>query len=219
VLSEKTGTVTVGAESRSDETLQCADGGNGIVGGYRSNNEALLSLGTESRGNNYMFRFYNDDWEHAHHADIAVTCVGVRTADEAPYILIRNTAKVGVGDTMHDSSSADLVVSGDASGDSVSTPATGVTVKDKGHLKFKASGKTKSVGLWVNCAEQCIFQIRVVKDGTVVAKASKSIAAGGKTIQVPTTSAGKDLGYGNVTVKIKMNGSSTVTSHPVLLRP
>lgn len=217
VLSHKAGTVTVGTETRTDETLQCADGGNGIVGGYRSNNEALLSLGTESRGNNYMFRFYNDDWEHAHHADIAVTCVGVRTADEAPYILIRNTAKVGVGNTMHDSSSADLVVSGDADGGS--SPASGVTVKDKGHLKFKASGKTKSVGLWVNCAEQCIFQIRVVKDGTVVAKASKSIAAGGKTIQVPTTSAGKDLGYGDVTVKIKMNGSSTVTSHPVLLRP
>ena len=37
--------------------------GHAITGGWTAPVAELLSLGREARGTNYMFRFFNDDWD------------------------------------------------------------------------------------------------------------------------------------------------------------
>lgn len=213
VLSTVDDTITVGPETRAEGVQQCPDSANAIVGGYAGYAASVLSLGKEPRGNNYMFRFYNDDWDSAFHADIQVTCVGVRTTEEPTYRHVVNTAVVTTTtkdrDSSDNSSSADVVVDGDP----VAPPPSGVTVGADG-TRFVQSGKTKSVTLsQVTCgsASACSFTVRVIKAGDVVATKSTAVGAGvTKPIVVPTTSLGKNLGAGLVSVKVKTSaGTST----------
>ena len=213
-LTRTNSTVTVGADGRAEGVQQCGQLAHAITGGYESTDAALLSLGREQRGTNYMFRFYNDDWDQAWQAGIQVQCVGVRTADERTFYRVTNTAQVSSGTP--DASSADNVSSAEVKIDGA--PATtpgGVVVAASGN-RTQDGGKTKKVGLMITCESACTFTVKVLKGGVVVAKATRSLPASQTTkfVNVPTTSAGRFLGAGPVTVKVKTESgtnSSTVT--------
>ena len=74
-----------------------------------------------------------------------------------------------------------------------------------------APGKTKAVKLNISCPAACSFTIKVIKNGNVVAKLTSSLPAapGAQPVSVPTTSAGKNLGAGPVTVKITTDDGTT----------
>jgi uncharacterized repeat protein (TIGR01451 family) len=218
-LTTSSYTISADPESRTDEVVQCGPSKNGIVGGYDGEDAELLSLGKESRGNNYMFRFWNDDWDHTWDADLSVTCVGVRTADEPVYYHIRNTATISTSPAVPDLSTADNSSTADIAivGDTVQ-PAGGVVVDPSGD-RLKSGGYVRKVVLGVTCTSACAFTVKVLQGSTVVAKATKSLSASPdpRFVNVPTTSAGKNLAHNDVvTVKIKTatgTTSSTVTLH------
>lgn len=211
-LTTATGTTTVGAEQRSDTVVLCpeVDGkrGNGIVGGYQSSSADLLSLGAESRGNNYMFRFWNDDYDTAQQSHLSLACIGVRTADEQPYILIRNTATVT--DAAHDTatSSADLQVSGDAV-----TPTSGLTA-------IKAVLLTRAVNVRLKSPTDGAVSVKVLKGTNVAAKGSGTLPADtATTIKAKLNSFGAShLSVGDsVKIKVTIHGSTT-TLGPLTLQ-
>ena len=216
-ISTSSYTISADPESRTDEVVQCGPSKHGIVGGYAGEHAELLSLGKEQRGNNYMFRFWNDDWDHAYEADLSVTCVGVRTADEPVYYRISNTATISSAaadlNPADNSSTADIAIVGDAV-----QPAGGVVVDPSGD-RLKSGGYVRNVVLGVTCTSACAFTVKVLQGSTVVAKATKSLAASPdpRFVNVPTTSAGKNLAHNDVvTVKIKTatgTTSTTVTLH------
>jgi hypothetical protein len=212
-ISTSSFTISADPESRTDEVVQCGPSKNGIVGGYDGEDADLLSLGKESRGNNYMFRFWNDDWDHTWDADLSVTCVGVRTADEPVYYHIKNTATISSAaadlNPADNSSTADISVAGDAV-----QPAGGIVVESSGD-RVKSGGYVRKVTLGVTCTSACAFTVKVLQGTTVVAKATKSLAASPdpRFVNVPTTSAGKNLAHNDVvTVKIKTSTGTTSTT-------
>jgi uncharacterized repeat protein (TIGR01451 family) len=213
-LTRTNGTVTVGAESRTEGVQQCGQLAHAITGGYQGGDASLLSLGREQRGTNYMFRFYNDDWDQSWSAGIQVQCVGVRTPNERTFYTVTNTAKVTTptpeGSTADNSSSAVVKIDGAAV-----TPPGGVGLAGSG-TRTVTNGNTKKVGLTLTCASACTFSVKVLKNGVVVAKATKSLPASPNPqfVNVPTTGAGKSLGAGQVTVKVTTSdgtNTSTVT--------
>ncbi|ABL80590.1 conserved repeat domain [Nocardioides sp. JS614] len=209
-LTTQQDTISVGPESRDEGIEQCGSSANAITGGYAGQDASVLSLGKEQRGNNYMFRFYNEDWSQAWNADIQVTCVGVRTADEPQYYHITNTATVSSpDDPTNSSSSADIAIVGDAV-----QPAAGVLVGPNGN-RSGDPGSIKKVGLRFTCTSACAFTVKVIKGGNVVAKATKSLAASPNVrwVYVPTTSAGKNLAHNDVvTVRVRTSTATTNTS-------
>ena len=208
-LTTQLDTISVGPESRDEGIEQCGSNANAITGGYTSPDASVLSLGKEPRGNNYMCRFYNQDWEKAWNADIQVTCVGVRTADEPQYYHITNTATVTSPDAPTRSSSADIAIVGDPV-----QPAAGVLVGPNGN-RSGADGSIKKVSLRFTCTADCSFTVKLIKGGNVVAKATKSLAASPnpRWVYVPTTSAGKNLSHGDVvTARVKTSTATTNTS-------
>lgn len=208
-LTTQQDTISVGPESRDEGIEQCGSSANAIAGGYAGQDASVLSLGKEQRGNNYMFRFYNEDWSQAWNADIQVTCVGVRTADEPQYYHITNTATVSSpDDPTNSSSSADIAIVGDAV-----LPAAGVVVGPSGS-RTGTPPTVKKVNLSITCTSACSFTIKVIKGGNVVAKATKSYAGSPnpRALAVPTTSAGGSLGAGQVNVKVKTATTTTNTS-------
>ncbi|MDI6912119.1 hypothetical protein [Nocardioides sp.] len=209
-LTTQLDTISVGPESRDEGIEQCGSNANAITGGYAGQDASVLSLGKEPRGNNYMFRFYNQDWSQAWNADIQVTCVGVRTADEPQYYHITNTATVSSPDDLtSSSSSADIAIVGDSV-----QPAAGVVVGPNGN-RTGTDGAIKKVGLRFTCTAACSFTVKVIKGGNVVAKATKSLAASPSVrwVYVPTTSAGKNLAHNDVvTVRVKTSTATTNTS-------
>ena len=211
-LTTQLDTISVGPESRDEGIEQCGSNANAITGGYAGQDASVLSLGKEQRGNNYMFRFYNQDWSQAWNADTQVTCVGVRTADEPRYYHITNTATVSSpDDPTSSSSSADIAIVGDSV-----QPAAGVVVGPSGSRNGVPPNVTK-VNLSITCTSACSFVVKVIKGGNVVAKATKSYGASPnpRSVAVPTTSAGRSLSAGQVTVRVKTSAATTNT--PVTL--
>lgn len=211
-LTTPEGSVSVDPEGRTEGVVLCPSSARAITGGYLGGDASVLSLGREQRGTNYMFRFYNDDWEQAWNASIQTTCVGVRTADEPSYYHVKNTATVTTSSsdlsTSDNTSTADVAIDGDPV-----NPIGGVLVDDEG-TRTRSGGHTKYVVLGVTCTSACSFTVKVIKGGDVVAKATKSLSASPnmRFISVRTTSRGKDLGAGTVKVRIKSSsGNSTTT--------
>ena len=207
-LTTQQDTISVGPESRDEGIEQCGSSANAIVGGYQGMDAGLLSLGKEQRGNNYMFRFYNDDWVQAWNALIQVACVGVRTADEPQYYHITNTATVSSpSDPTTSSSSADISIVGDSV-----LPAGGVAVSPSGSRTGTPPSVTM-VNLSISFSSVFSFTVKVIKGGTVVAKATKSYGASPnpRSVSVPTTSAGRNLGAGQVNVKVKTSTATATT--------
>lgn len=197
-LSSQSDTISLAPESRDEGVQQCLPESKAITGGYEGVHEGVLSLGREQRGNNYMFRFYNDDWDQSHNAKIQVTCVSDRTPDEPQYYHVVNTATVHSDDDPSDSSSSAVI---SIVGDPVLAPG-GVVVGPNGS---RVGWPVKKVRLTFTCTSACAFTVRVIKNGVVVAKATKSFAASASPrvgVPVATTSAGKHLGAGPVTVKV-----------------
>ncbi|GAB6986480.1 hypothetical protein [Nocardioides pyridinolyticus] len=211
-LTDSDQTIPVAAEARAEGVQQCGQLSRAVTGGYRTEDPSLLSLGREQRGTNYMFRFYNDDWDLARDAVIQVQCVGVRTADERTYYTVTNTARVATTEvdrsTTDDTSSAVVTVDGPPV-----TPPGGVAIAGIG-TRTPASGNIKFVVLGLTCTEACSFTAKVLKNDVVVAKVVKSLAASSTqaSVKVPTTGAGRSLGAGQVTVKVKTaSGTNTRT--------
>ena len=210
-LSTQSDTISVAPESRDEGVQQCTPEAKAITGGYAGQSSSVLSLGKEQRGNNYMFRFYNEDWDLARNATIQVTCVGDRTPDEPRYYHVVNTATVTApSDPSPSSSSADIAIVGDPL-----PTASGVVVGPAGS---RTGSPVTSVNLTFLCNQACEFTVKVIKDGVVVAKATKSFAASPNArvgVPVPTTSAGKNLAHNDVvTVRVKSDegtSSRTVT--------
>ncbi|HEU5035483.1 MAG TPA: hypothetical protein VFT70_00650 [Nocardioides sp.] len=208
-ISSESHTITVAPEKRDEGIEQCGSSENAIVGGFKGEDAELLSLGKEPRGNNYMFRFYNDDWEQPWHADISVTCVGVRTPDEPRYYHVVNTATVSSDSTGPRSSSADIAIVGDAV-----QPSGGVLVGPTA-TRSGTDGHIKKLTLQMACSSACAFTVKVLQGGTVVAKGTKSLAGSDtpKNVVVTTTRAGKDLTKNDVvTVKVTTPTSTTSTA-------
>lgn len=206
-VSTQGDTISLAPESRDEGVQQCLPQSKAVTGGYEGTDESVLSLGKEQRGNNYMFRFYNDDWASAHNAKIQVTCVADRTPDEPRYYHVTNTATVqSPDDPSASSSTADIAIVGDP----LVSPS-GPAVGPNGSLTG-APPNTKKVNLQITCTAACVFTVKVSKNGTVVAKATKSYSGSPnpRTVAVPTTSAGKNLGAGSVTVKLKTD-DATIT--------
>lgn len=202
-------TVSVGPEARAEKVQLCPGTAHAITGGWTSPSASLLSLGREQRGTNYMFRFYNDDWDSSYQATVQVVCLDVRTPDEQSYYDITNTATVsaaGDQNTGNNTSSAVLHVSG-APVAGADDPASQTT----GTRTVNGNGKTTAVKLDVTCPVACSFTIKVIKNGDVVAKLTSSLPASPnpQPVSVPTTSLGKNLGPGPVTVKIKTDDGTT----------
>lgn len=214
-LNTATSTISVGAESRDEGIQGCNSNGHAITGGYHGANESVLSLGKEQRGTSYMFRFFNEDWDFARNAEIQVTCVGVRTADEPSYYHVVNTAYLTfagghpVDASTHDNtSSADISIVGDAV-----QPGGGVVVHPSGS-RTGTPPQVKKVNLTFTCTEACAFSVKVLKGGVVVAKATKALSASftPKTVGVPTTKAGRNLANNDVVqVKVKTSTGTTTT--------
>jgi uncharacterized repeat protein (TIGR01451 family) len=206
-------TISVGPEQRREGVMQCPNGGNGIVGGYAGYDASVLSLGKQPRGNNYMFRFYNEDWDRAWNADIQVTCVGVRTTDEPTYYHVVNTAYVTT--TTKDRSADDNASSADVAvhGDPLAPPAGPMTIDSDVTRLLNVNGKVKALQVTLTCTKTttCSFTVKVYDGSTVVASKTASIAAGNtKTVAVPTTSAGKNLAEGKMLkAKAKTTGGTT----------
>lgn len=204
-VSTQSDTLSLAPETRDEGVQQCLPESKAITGGYEGMDESVLSLGKEQRGNNYMFRFYNDDWDQPHNAKIQVTCVGDRTPDEPRYYHVVNTATVHASnDPTDSSSSADIAVVGDPV-----DSANGVVIGSTGS---RSGWPVKKVNLTFTCTSACTFTVKVIKGGDVVAKATKSLGASPnpRVVAIPTTSAGKNLGAGQVTVKAK-TADDTVT--------
>ncbi|WP_296605256.1 hypothetical protein [Nocardioides sp.] len=204
-VSTQSDTLSLAPETRDEGVQQCLPESKAITGGYEGMDENVLSLGKEQRGNNYMFRFYNDDWELAHNAKIQVTCVADRTPDEPRYYHVTNTATVqSPDDPSASSSSADIAVVGD--------PVDSVDGVMVGGTGSRTGWPVKKVNITVTCISACAFTVKVIKNGDVVAKATKSFSASPapRPVAVPTTSAGKHLNAGQVTVKVK-TADDTVT--------
>ena len=216
-LSTAQSDVSVGPESRAEQVQICPGTGHAITGGWTAPVAELLSLGREARGTNYMFRFFNDDWDSSYDATVQVTCVGVRTPDEATYYNVTNTASVtsSTPDQNHADNSSSVVLH--VSGPAVAAPDE-PTSQNTGGRTFNINGKTKAVTLNITCTAGCSFTVRVIKNGDVVAKKTTSLPAapGPQPVSVPTTSLGKNLGAGPVTVKIK-NDNDTTTTRTVTL--
>jgi uncharacterized repeat protein (TIGR01451 family) len=205
-LNTESDTISIDPEGRTEGVQQCLTNANALVGGYEGTHASVLSLGREQRGNNYMFRFYNDDWDQAHNAKIQVTCVGVRTPDEPRYYHILNTATVhATEDTTDSSSTADISIVGGA------VAPSAMTLGSTGKLVLNGQGKTTAVRLRFVCPAGCSMSIRVSKAGNVVAKGTKSLPASPatKAVDVATTSAGRNLGTGQVSVKVTTEDGST----------
>lgn len=202
--------LSVGSEARAEKVQLCPGTGHAVTGGWTAPVPELLSLGREQRGTNYMFRFYNDDWDSSHQVTVQVLCVGVRTPNEPTYYDVTNTATVTSSSpeqsSADNSSSAVLHVSGGpvASPDEPASQPTGGRT-------FNLNGKTKAVTLSISCPVTCSFTVKVIKNGNVVAKLTSSLpgAPGAQPVSVPTTSAGKNLGAGQVTVKITTDDGTT----------
>ena len=205
-VSTQSDTISLAPESRDEGVLQCLPQSKAITGGHEGMHESVLSLGKEQRGNNYMFRFVNDDWDLSHNAGIQVTCVGDRTPDEPRYYHVRNTATVhSPDDPTNSSSTADISVVGDPV-----LPTDSVSVGPNGS---RTGWPVKKVNLTFTCTSACTFTVRVIKNDEVVAKATKSFGASPNPrvgVPIPTTSAGKNLSAGQVTVKVK-TGDGTIT--------
>ncbi|GAA1157235.1 hypothetical protein GCM10009606_39010 [Nocardioides aquiterrae] len=211
-LATSTHTISVGSESRGEGVEHCTGNARAIVGGYAGEDASVLSLGKEPRGDNYMFRFYNSDWD-SWHADIQVTCVAVRTPDEAQYYHITNTATVHSPDDPSDSSSsADVSVRGAAV-----QPGGGVAVNPTAS-RTGGAGSIKKVTLGITCTSACAFTVKVFKGSTLVAKATKALGASPdpRFVAVPTVSAGRTLAQNDV-VTVKVTTSTGTTSTTVTL--
>lgn len=200
----------IGPDSRRETVQACSGTAHALTGGWTASGAPVLSLGREQRGTNYMFRFYNDDWDNSFETAVQVTCVGVRTPNEATYYDVTNTATVTSAtpdqNTGDNSSSAVLHVSGDAV-IGQGQPASQLT----GSRTVNGNGKTTAVNLTITCTAGCSFTVKVIKAGDVVAKKTASLPAapGAQAVSVPTTSLGRDLGPGAVTVKIKTDDDTT----------
>lgn len=211
-LTSTNSTVSVGSEARAEGVQQCGQLAHAITGGYESTSPELLSLGREQRGNNYMFRFYNDDWDRAWNAGIQVQCVGVRTPDERTYYTVTNTAKVtttAVDRTASDDTSSAVVK---IDGEPVTAPG-GVSVL-AGGSRTEVNNRIKFVNVGLVCTAGCSVSVKVLKNDVVVAKTTKSLPASASPaiVAVPTTSAGRNLGAGQVVVKVKTaSGTNTKT--------
>lgn len=207
-LTRTSSTLTLGADARSEGVQQCGQLAHAITGGYEGTSPSVLSLGREQRGTNYMFRFYNDDWDQAWSAGIQVQCVGVRTPDERTFHTVTNTARVTTTavdrSAADDSSSAVVKVDG-----APVTPPGGVAVAGSG-TRTTVNGNVRYVVLGLTCTEACSFTVKVLKNDVVVAKVVKSLPASPtqKVVSVPTTSAGRNLGAGQVTVKVKTDSGT-----------
>lgn len=211
-LTMRDSNIPVAADTRTEGVQQCGQLSHAITGGYRAANPALLSLGREQRGTNYMFRFYNDDWDSSWNTYLQVQCVGVRTADEKTYYTVTNTARVTTSaadrSTSDDTSSAVVKIDG-----APVTPPGGVSIL-AGGTRTESNGKTRFVNVGVVCLEACSFSVKVLRNDVVVAKTSTSLPASTspKFVAVPTTSAGRNLGAVQITVKVKTeDGTNTRT--------
>ena len=209
-VTTKTDTVSFNPGTRGEGQLTCDNNlGNGIVGGWDRAAAGPLSLGMESRGVTYMYRFFNPQATPAT-ADIQLTCVGVRTADEAKYYHVVNTATVTTttaDQSGHDNSSTtDVGINMDA----MAAPNRGVNVDATG-TRTVVQSKTTFVNLKVQCTKACSFTAKVQYSGQLVAKGPFTLAAnpGWQTIQVPTNAKGTYQGSGPVVVRIKTAKSTT----------
>ena len=212
VLTTTDSTIPLGAEGRTEGVQQCGPLAHAITGGYHTNSFDVYLLGKEQRGTNYMFRFWNDDWENAWNAYLQVQCVGVRTPDERTYYTVTNTARVTTTSadrtTADDTSSAVVKIDGPPV-----TPPGGVAIGGTATRTF-VNGNVKYIVVGLTCTEACPFTAKVLRNDTVVAKVTKSLPASPnqKSVSVPTTSAGRSIGAVQVVIKVKTeSGTNTKT--------
>ncbi|MEP9363861.1 hypothetical protein ABLE68_12915 [Nocardioides sp. CN2-186] len=211
-------TISVAPETVADGPEPCPDNSNAIVGGYGSDDNDILPLGMDPLGDSYLLRFYNADWDSAHHADIQVTCISATTGDEPAYQHVVNTAYLT--STTKDrsyadnSSSADVAVT--SNGNGTPTKPSGVTLSTLAAQRTtNSSNKATAIVLQMLCstAPSCSFTVKGLVGSTVVATKTTSIPQNlitPKSVTVPTTGAGKGLAFGdNVTVQIKTSKGTT----------
>lgn len=213
-------TIAVAPETVADGPEPCPDAASAIVGGYGSNDPDILPLGMDPLGDHYTLRFYNSDWDSSHNADIQVTCIGTTTTDELPYQHIVNTAYLMATtkdrDYTDNSSSADVAVN--SNDDGTPTRPSGVTLASLAAPRvLNGNNKPTAITLSMLCntAPACSFTVKGLVDGDVVATKTTSIVQSitPRSVNVPTTSLGKNLAFGDdVVIKIKTTkGTSTYT--------
>lgn len=218
LISTTSDAVALGAGTRAEGQITCADGGNGIVGGFGTELPTVRSLGMESRGITYMYRFHNAGPATAQGLT-QLTCIGVRTATEPSYYHVINTALVTTttpdASGTDNSSSADLAVNGDPT----AAPPNGVTV-DTTATRTVVLSKTTLVTLGIKCPAACSFTARLYYGGGVAAKTATTVSLpanpGFQSVDIATTNLGTYLGPGLVSVKIRSAGH-TVTFPVTLL--
>jgi hypothetical protein len=206
-------TITIAPETQTEGIMACPADSNAIVGGYGGYSNDVLTLGLEPRGDKYMFRFYNADWDQARKADIQVTCIGSMTIDEPTYKDVINTAYVTTTtkdrDYSDNSSSATVAVTGDP----VAGEPSGVTVNPLTATRTRANNKTTALTLNMQCTKTkpCNFTVKAYSGSNLVASKTTSLTAlANKPVTVPTTSLGKNLAFGdNLVVKIKTTAGTT----------
>ncbi len=210
-LASGISTLSVPAETRAEGSAGCPTGKQAVVGGYSGYDANVLSLGKRPTGAGYSFRFFNEDWETAYSADMLVTCVGTTTTTEPGAVV--NTATVSTTELeqnlANNSSSATVKVVGD--------PETLVFV-DGTASRYAPAGKVKAIDIRVRCVVACTFGAKVYKSGTVIAKATKSLAGSNvwRTVRIKTTDAGKNVTAGTVRVTL-VTSEGAVTANPVAL--
>lgn len=212
VISVPDDTISIGSEIQTEGVMACPADSSAITGGYGGYTARVRSLGAESRGGSYMFRFYNEE-DTAQNADIQVTCVGELTANEPTYKDVINVAYVTTTtkdrSATDNSSEAAVAVSG--------TPApsqpSGVTMTALTAERTVANNKTTELKMTMTCtkSQPCDLTAKAFSGTTLVASKTTTILANSpKLVTLPTTNAGKSLAFGDtVTVKIKTAAGTT----------
>jgi hypothetical protein len=206
-------TITIAPETQTEGIMACPADSNAIVGGYGGYSNDVLTLGAEPRGDRYMFRFYNADWDQARMADIQVTCIGSMTIDEPTYKDVVNTAYVTTTtkdrDYSDNTSSAGVAVNGDP----VAGEPSGVILNQLTAIRTVVNNKTTALTLDMRCTkvQPCNFTVKAFSGSNLLASKTTSILAlTTKNVVVPTTGAGKNLAFGdNVVVRIKTTTGTT----------
>jgi uncharacterized repeat protein (TIGR01451 family) len=222
VITTPDDTISIPAEAQAEGIMACPADSFAIVGGYGGYSSDVWTLGAEPRGDRYMFRFYNYDSDSAQNADIQATCIGELTAHEPTYKDIINTAYVTTTtkdrNAADNSSAANVAVNGDP----VAGLPSGVTMNPLTATRTQnGNGKTTALTFTMSCpkTKPCNFTVKAFSGTTLVASKTTSLAAqaANKSVTVSTTSAGKNLTFGdNITVKIKTTAGTTLYSVGVI---
>lgn len=214
VVTTPDDTISVASETQTEGIMACPADSNAIVGGYGGYTSQVRSLGAEPRGDKYMFRFYNEDWDSARNADIQVTCVGALTTDEPTYKDVVNTAYVTTTTKDRDYSDNQSSANVAANGDPVAGLPSGVILNALTATRtLNGNDKATALTFDMKCTKTkaCNFTVKAFSGANLVASKTTSILAlASKNVAVPTTGLGKNLAFGdNLVVKIKTTAGTT----------